>query len=125
MSQVDMFLDNAFKEAGISAGERVPLAEELRARLRPAVKQAFIDAGWKQIGVTGTVMEQHVDRHEYVGANGGLNIPLMTGQEWYAKFEQELKGRVFPHHCSEDQANVLNVLTKCQGAAKKASGIAS
>lgn len=60
----------------------------MQARVDRAVepiKQAFIDAGWRQIGVTGNVVERSVNRHEYVGANGGKNIPLMTGQEWLDK----------------------------------------
>lgn len=63
MEKLDEKLTQAFIKAGISAGELVPRAEELRYRLRPLVEQAFIDAGY------------------------------MPGQEWYDKFKQELSNQ--------------------------------
>jgi hypothetical protein len=101
-----------------------------------AVKQAFIDAGWSDGGDLAPYYIEMVKA--YIKAGGAADCVLMsrndwevnsklsglmTGQEWHEKFEAELKGKVFPHYCSEDQANVLNVLSVCQGAAKKAAGI--
>jgi len=45
-----------------------------------AIKQAFIDAGWAPFTPDGKVKVQ-----ELVNKRG-----LMTGQEWYRKFEKEI-----------------------------------
>lgn len=95
-----------------------PTGRRIAMNLTPVeietIKQAFIDAGW----LDNRDAKKLVDFKKHVKG-------CMTGKDWYKRFEKELRGKAFPHHCAQDQANVLNVLTECQEAAKKASGIES
>lgn len=75
-----------------------PQNVELRKEALPQVKQAFIDAGWvERINdgfEKGHKAGYHVAELEYqaVGYVGvDLKPGMMTGPEWYAKFEKELK----------------------------------
>lgn len=76
------------------------------------IKAAFVDAGWlRVVDVSVPAITSYVPEER------------MTGPEWLARFERELKGSVFPLHCSQDQANVASVLMTCQEAAQRAAGV--
>lgn len=66
MDEIDTRLDIAFSDARICAGERIPSAEDLRARLRPLVKQAFTDAGWLPPGDKSAYEQAKAEAYEQV-----------------------------------------------------------
>jgi hypothetical protein len=165
MSDLDENLKKAFRDAGIEEYERVPAAADLRVRLLPLVKQAFIDAGWvnardyeaedvKGRSVPFEVLanalglmtaqeweKQAIENYSKYGwvktpsasmskegwievsTDRGVHhngIPLMTGQEWYDRFERNLRydTKSYSRQC-EDCGAPHN----WEEAAKKAAGI--
>lgn len=91
------------------------------------IKQAFVEAGYKQVGVTGLLSEMSVEKHSYVGANGKPDVPLLSGQEFYDRFERELKQAIKESGISGTGAELLQSLTYAQivnTAVKRAAGIA-
>lgn len=72
------------------------------------IKQAFIDAGWL---APGTSM--------IVTAKG---LPIMTGKEWYDRFEKELQFAVNTLKTYDDPMDYIAVVNARQ-AAKKSAGI--
>ncbi len=89
------------------------------------ILKTFIDAGWNP-PVTDKQVLDIIAKMEAAPQPSKARIvfndePVMTGREWHQRFENNLSGIVFPHHCSQDQANVLGVLETCRIAAKKAS----
>lgn len=119
-------LDKKLKEIKITVvttSEQLPAYQvgQLPGESIEKIRKAFIDAGWQQVGVTVTIVEKVVDHHEYVGANGGSNVPLMTGQEWYDSFIKEKHRYLisYPHSKEKDWIN-----NAVESAAKKAAGIA-
>lgn len=53
-------------------------------------------------------------------SNGKLST-LMTGREFYNHFENNLKGKVFPH--GDTNRYVANAVNQCLEAARKAAGL--
>lgn len=47
---------------------------------------------------------------------------LMSGQEWYDRFEKEMSGNLF-EHSNVSHGYVLKVLEECKEAAKRAAGL--
>jgi spore germination protein YaaH len=72
------------------------------------IKQAFIDEGWvntKSVGFQGFTVEN-----------------IMTGQEWYDRFDQNLKGKIFAFD-ENGSEKIIAAVNACHEAAKKAAGI--
>lgn len=64
-------------------------------RAETAIKKAFVDYGYKRCtqvmgGVHGHILEDDGDSHNILPDISG--IKLMTGQEWYDRFQEELTG---------------------------------
>lgn len=69
------------------------------------IKQAFADEGWKDPA--------------FIADNRSFgDRDKLTGAEWYARFEKELRGCVFV-----DEHDVREAVNQCWDAAKKAAGI--
>lgn len=86
-----------------------PSGNEDRDEAVEAIKQAFKDAGYRHNMAAG-YWSREAEREG-----------LMTGQEWYDRFDQQMGGKVFPWVKSDDE--VINILSIVQDAAKKAAGI--
>lgn len=80
------------------------------------IKQAFIDDGWIRpadyIPENAELRSMH---YEFVENNNDRIIPIMTGQEWYDRFEKEISAFTAKH----DQPMKQEALD----AAKLAAGI--
>lgn len=48
---------------------------------------------------------------------------VMTGQDWYDRYEEAMRGRVIPYVTSGNEEAISVVLAVCNEAAKKAAGI--
>jgi hypothetical protein len=116
-NKVNNNLDDKLKE--IVAGEAYETrfgTTEISKEGIAQIKQAFVDEGYQRVGIVGNVIEQHVDYHEYIGANGKPNVRLMAGQEWLAKFMAEWQKQ--PNSGRSDDLNLF-----IYEAAKKAAGL--
>lgn len=88
-----------------------------------ATKQAFADEGYEKRIV-------HFDK--YTPADLGFTeLPedykvaeIMTGQDWYERFEKELSGKVLPYPENAEEY-VRNISNEYIEAAKRASGLDS
>jgi len=81
--------------------------------LVPEIKKAFEDGGWKKVG-----------RHEIINQRLREKVAkgeLMTGQEFYSRFEKELRGEAFLFE-KNDTITRLNHEVYLD-AAKKAAGV--
>lgn len=107
-SRIRGVLNWYFNVANPDIGLRVSESNQAIER----IKQAFIDAGWRQ--GQGPYQDAMLDA---IKKEAGL----MTGQEWYDRFQDELKGRVFPH--GDTNRYVANAVNEMLDAAKKAAGI--
>ena len=63
------------------------------------IKQAFLESG--PISVDGDV--------------------LLTGEQWYERFSENMRGMVHPYNYSDE--HVVNTVDACMDAARKASGL--
>jgi hypothetical protein len=106
--------------------EGKPVAEIVKE-----IKRALKDAGYATIDKRsyrdelGRVYAQYTIKYpdgsgEFVKAP---QFAFMTGQEWYERYEEDLKGVTFPHHCRDDLVNVAGAVERCKNAAKKAADI--
>lgn len=71
----------------------------------------------------------NTDKLEKLVESGSLTLRYshksekkMTGAEWYARFEKELQGGIFPY-AGRDEKTVIGAIEYVREAAKKASGI--
>jgi hypothetical protein len=136
MSELDEKLKEIAQELYQNGGADAVMEEIHANHVAEAIsqiKQAFKEAGWKQVGIVGNVIEKVADRHEYVGANGRPNIPIMTGQEWYDRFKKELESVELPSMPSVLNAygdeldkgrwRATTTAVEIMKAAKKAAGL--
>jgi hypothetical protein len=98
---LDASMDDDFKNEDGSLNETEYLKYQKNARVLhgEAVKQAFIDAGWKRITGDPIPIEDLKPTMSFVGPGSYSDellqhikddTGLMTGQEWYDRFEREL-----------------------------------
>lgn len=95
------------------------------------IKQGLQEAGYAQVDKRKYRDELGREYIQYTityadGSGEYARVPqfdLMTPQEWYDRFKKELKGKIFPNHCTEDIVNVAGTLEECRAAARKASGL--
>lgn len=84
----------------------------LKETVFPSIKQAFKDAGWSP----------HLSAYHDAFIDGiKKEAGLMTGQEWYERFEKEMANRIEVPHGTIGV--VRATVEACLSAAKRASGI--
>lgn len=135
MSDLDKKLERCITKAIANYGdpESFTPVKELCNDTTEEIKQAFIDEGWNRpfddsgiinFGTAENPILIHKDSPIFSQENGGwVGIPeendgtvLMTGQEWYDKFEKELPAdHLLPQY--------VNIREQVLEAAKKAAGI--
>lgn len=76
-------------------------------------KQAFADAGYVHVNAS--------QETQAAIANTMLGHKVITGAEWYNRYQRQLKGKPIPHE-TED-GHVVRTLLVCQEAAKRAAGL--
>lgn len=101
--------------------------------------QAFVEAGWAPSDVREKADQLFTDMQRlykeseqtlislkmargYVYTKPDELTKVMTGQEWYDRFEKELRGKVFTCEAHSD-VSVTKAVNKCMHAARKAAGL--
>lgn len=79
------------------------------------IRQAFIDSRWKLVQERIDIANNHIIDQTY------REYGLMTGKEWYDKFEKEL-GTYIEYGPVKD-GNSFRAISKAHEAAKKAAGL--
>lgn len=78
------------------------------------IEQAFKDAGYIRPKIKCPWL------------HGDEGSPLMTGQEFYTRFNQELAGGPFSYGATKDDgSHVVEAVEQCKLAAKRAAGLES
>lgn len=131
MSDLDKKLEEALQPwideiqseygTGINDDKKPQFIAFANAKLQ--IKQAFIDAGWREehyVGPDSLLPLVEYSREQLEAISKEWSKPRMTGQEWYDRFERNLKydTKSYSRQC-EDCGAPHN----WEEAAKKAAGI--
>lgn len=108
-------------------GDRTEPPEASELKTVEQIKQAFIDDGWSKVDKRQYRDDKGRQYEQFTFDGGYVRIPkfeMMTGQEWYDRFEKEMIGLVLPYCVKHDgDKYVKNAAEEALKAAKRASGI--